>query len=112
MIAFDVRLNGKRICIAGAEDLAVLTTSIHALGKLGASTVPARPDEEAEVFYSIGGLTSRSDPDKDVHMRWKSSTPLKVGDVIQVRVLEVNQADPPKSRKKAVRKRAQPNSVN
>ena len=106
MIAFDVRLNGKRICIAGAEDLTVLRTSIHALGKLGARTVPARADEKAEVFYSINGLTSRSDPDKDVHMWWKSTTPLEVGDVIQVKVLKVNKADPPKSREKAVRNRA------
>ena len=106
MIAFEVRLNGKRICIAGAEDLAVLTTIISAGGKLGPKTVPARPDDtHGEVFYSVSGLTARPDPEKDVHVRWKSTTPLKVGDVIEVKVLDVKKADRAKSRQKAVRKR-------
>jgi hypothetical protein len=106
MIAFEVRLNGKRICIAGAEDLSVLSTIITASGKLGAKTVPARPDDtKGEVFYSVGGLTARPDPETDVHVRWQSIAPLQVGDVIQVKVLEVEKADRAKSRKRAVRKR-------
>ena len=106
MIAFEVRLNGKRICIAGAEDLAVLSTIITASGKLGPKTVPARPDDTSgDVFYSVGGLTARPDPEKDVHVRWKSTAPLKVGDVVEVKVLKVKKADRAKSRKKAVRKR-------
>ena len=106
MIAFEVMLNGKRICIAGAEDLAVLNTIVTASGKLGPKTVPARPeDTNGEVFYSVGGLTRRPDPEKDVHVRWKSIAPLRVGDVIQVKVLEVKKADRAKSRKKAARRR-------
>lgn len=102
MIALEVRLNGKRICIAGAEDLAVLHTNVTAAGTLGAKTVPARPDDtENDLFYSVSGLTRRSDPKKDVHLNWKSIAPLKIGDVIQVKVLEAKKADPPKSRKKA-----------
>jgi hypothetical protein len=106
MIAFEVRLNGRRICIAGAEDLAVLSTIVTASGKLGPKTVPARPDDtNGEIFFSVGGLTARRDPEKDVHVRWKSITPLTVGDVIQVKVLDVKKADPAKSRTKAARKR-------
>ena len=105
MIAFEVRLNGKRICIAGAEDLAVLSTIVTASGKLGAKTAPARPDEiDGEVFYSVGGLTARRDPKQDVHVRWTSVAPLRVGDVIQVKVLDVKKADRAKSREKAVRR--------
>ena len=107
MIAFEVTLNGKRICIAGAEDLAVLHTIITASGRLGTKTVPARPDETGgEIFYSVGGLTARPDPKKDVHLRWRSIAPLKVGDVVQVKVLDVKKADRAKSRKKAVDRRA------
>ena len=107
MIAFEVRLNGKRICIAGADDLAVLNTIVTASGKLGPKTVPARPDEaDSEIFYTVGGLTARPDPNKDVHVRWKLLAPLKVGDTIEVKVLDVTKADRAKSRKKAVRKRA------
>ena len=107
MIALEVRKNGKRVCIAGAEDLAVLAANISAVGKLGKKTVPARPDETTgEIHYSVGGLTSRPDPDKDVHLRWKSVAPLKIGDVIEVRILETERVDRATSRVKAKKKRA------
>jgi len=104
MIAFEVTLNGKRVCVAGAEDLAVLSAGITASGKLGAKTVPARPDDlDGDVFYSVGGLTSRRDPKRDVHMRWKSVVPLQVGDIVQVKIIRTDKVDPPKSRKKAAK---------
>lgn len=106
MFALEVRKNGKRVCIAGAEDLAVLAATVTAVGKLGPKTVPARPDETTgEVHYSVGGLTSRPNPDKDVHLRWKSVAPLKIGDVIEIRVLETERVDRAKSRVKAKKKR-------
>ena len=107
MIAFEVSLNGKRVCIAGAEDLGVLSTIISAGGKLGKKTVPARPDETSgDVHYSVGGLTSRRDPKKDVHVTWKSVEPLEIGDVVQVRVVETEKVDHAKSRTRAKPRRA------
>ena len=107
MIAFEVSHNGKLVCIAGANDLAVLNAIVSASGKLGSKTVPARPDDKTgEIFYSVGGLTARLDPTKDVHMRWKSVAPLKAGDVIQVRIVETNTPDRPTSRTKAKPRRA------
>src|SRR5450432_2493011 len=107
MIALEVRKNGKQVCIAGAEDLGVLTTSITAVGKLGKKTVPFRPDEtKGEIHYSVGGLTSRPDKDKNVHLRWKCVAPLKVGDVIEVRILETEKVNRATSRIKANKKRA------
>jgi hypothetical protein len=107
MIALEVRKNGKRVCIAGAEDLAVLSAHVTACGKLGKKTVPARPDDTTgEIHYSVGGLTARPDPKKDVHLSWKSIAPLRVGDVIEVRVLETEKVDRATSRTKAKRKRA------
>ena len=35
MIAFEVSHNGKLVCIAGANDLAVLNAIVSASGKLG-----------------------------------------------------------------------------
>ena len=106
MIALEVKKNGKLICVAGAEDLAVLSTIIAASGKLGKKTVPSRPDDEtADLYYSVGGLTSRPDPDKDVHLNWESVSPLKVGDVIEVRILETQEVDRAHSRTKAAKKR-------
>src|SRR5258708_3581847 len=107
MIALEVKLNGKRVCIAGAEDLAVLSTNVSAVGKLGKKTVPARPDDTTgEIHYSVGGLTSRPDPDKDVNLRWKSVAPIKIGDVIEVKILETEKVDRATSRTKAKKKRA------
>jgi hypothetical protein len=106
MIAFEVRINGKRVCVAGAEDLAVLTATVSACGKLGARTVPARPDDESgEVFYSVTGLTARPDPENDVHMRWRSVEPLQIGDVLEVRIIDAEKTDRLKSRVKAGRGR-------
>jgi hypothetical protein len=105
MIALEVNLNGKRVCVAGADDLAVLSSHVTACGKLGKKTVRARPDETTgDIFYSVGGLTGRRDPKKDVHLRWRSINFLKVGDVIQVKVLETMKVDRPTSRTKAKRK--------
>ena len=107
MIALEVKRNGKRVCIAGADDLAVLSAHVTAVGKLGKKTVPARPDDTTgEIHYSVGGLTARPDPKKDVHLKWKSVAPLRVGDVIEVRVLETEKVDRATSRTKAKRKRA------
>ena len=106
MIAFEVRVNGKRICIAGANDLGVLSAHITASGKLGSKTVLGRrKDAGREVFYSIGGLTARPYPKKDAHLNWKSISPLRIGDVVQLRVLEAKKADRAKSRKRAIRAR-------
>lgn len=106
MIAFEVSLNGKRVCVAGMDDLAVLSTIIAAGGKLGPKTTFSRPgDASSRVYYSVGGLTGRKNPSKDVHVSWKSVTDLAVGDVLQVRVLETDIVDKPKRRKNAEKNR-------
>ena len=102
MIAFEVSLNGKRICTAGADDLGVLSTIVSACGKLGKNSVPYRPDETSgEVHFSVSGLTSRSNPKKDVHLRWKSIAPLAIGDVVLVKVVQTEKVDRAKSRTRA-----------
>src|SRR5687767_12725925 len=50
------------------------------------------------VFYSVGGLTFRPNPDTDVRMNWKLVAALRLGDVVRIKVLEVTKADRPKSR--------------
>ena len=108
MIALEVKLNGKRVCLAGAEGLGVLGASVSAVGKLGKRTVPARPDETADLFYSVGGLTSRPHPRADVHVNWQSVAPLKIGDKIEVRIIETDRADRARSRRKAKPRNGEP----
>lgn len=107
MIALEVNLNGNRVCLAGAEDLAVLSAHVTACGKLGSKTVTARPDETSgEIHYSVHGLTARPDPSTDVHVNWKSVEHLQVGDVVAVRIVETAAPDRPRSRKKAKPRKA------
>ncbi|MFO1021434.1 MAG: hypothetical protein U0903_12165 [Planctomycetales bacterium] len=108
MIAFEVKLNGTRVCLAGAADLRVLSAHVTASGKLGKKTVSSYSEEQYDAFYSVGGLTSRKAPTTDVHVRWKSTAPLQLGDVIEVQIMDVTKADRPKSRKKATKSPKKP----
>lgn len=40
MIAVAVYLNGKKLTVAGTDDLCVLNAIVNAVGELGKSTVP------------------------------------------------------------------------
>ena len=108
MIALEVLLNGKRICIAGAEDLSVLMAQVTAVGKLGKKTVRKRMVEDAEtdfdLMYTVSGLTGRKDREKDVHLDWKPAELMQIGDVLQVKIIETDRVDRPKSRKRAYKK--------
>jgi hypothetical protein len=99
MIALKVSVNKKQICLAGAEDLCVLNTMITATGILGNKTVAKGKAKGRHIYYGVGGLTSRKDSRKNVHINWKDISKLKVGDVVQVEVIEVDKADRPKGRK-------------
>lgn len=107
MIAFGVKLNGKRVCVAGTDDITVLSAHVTACGKLGKKSVPRRPDDATVIDYSVGGLIPRPSG-KDIFPKWKLATPLRVGDVLEVRILETQKVDRAKSRTKAERK---PNRV-
>jgi hypothetical protein len=104
MIALEVKLNGKRVCIAGADDMAVLSADVTACGKLGKKTVPRRPNA-TEIYYSVGGLSPRPNG-KDIYPKWKLAAPLQVGDVLEVRILETEKVDRAISRNTPKRKRA------
>ena len=103
MIALQVKLNGKRVCTAGAEDLSVLSTMVTAVGPLGAQTVLAGPREKAEIHYSVRGLTGRKDQTNDEHLVWQGLAHLQVGDVITIKVLETRRGDAPRSSQPADR---------
>lgn len=106
MIAYEVRINGKKICVAGAGDLSVLTAGVTAVGKLGPRTKPPRPDDVTnDIHLRVGGLTGRADEARDVHLDWTSFRELSVGDVVQIKVVDVAKADRPKSRRAAKRRR-------
>jgi hypothetical protein len=78
MIGFEVLLNGKKVCVAGAGD-GVLSAIV--------SSVPKRQELELEV----GGLAD------EAHLKWPIPRSLAVGDEVIVRVVETQRPDPPAS---------------
>ena len=100
MLALEVLLNGKRIAIAGADDLNVLTGIVTAVGKLGpkASGTKAHP-KGYEVDLNIGGLTGSYGGGRDEHLDWEQQKRLKVGDDVLIRVCRVKFADQPIKRR-------------
>jgi hypothetical protein len=97
MVALKVSVNGEHLCTAGAEDLCVLNAIVNAVGALGRDTVREREDEDADLFLSVGGLTSRGDG-ADEHLRWTEHKILEAGDRIEILLVEVPEADDPVSK--------------
>jgi hypothetical protein len=91
MIALAVYLNGKKLTVAGAEDLSVLNAIVSAVGELGKSTAGiARRRRSIDLHLSVGGLTQRANGAEDEHLRWISLLPLKVGDKVSVRLVRTD----------------------
>jgi hypothetical protein len=83
MRAFDIRLNGKRICVAGIQKDGVLTTTL--------TYVPFRKRRETRLY--VGGL----EVEKDEHLFWREAI-LHTGDELRVRIIETKTVDSPAKR--------------
>jgi hypothetical protein len=104
MRAFDVSLNGKKLCSAGIGDDGVLSAIVNWVTRKGTG----------DLFLEVGGLVSTVDE----HVKWVNQKPLQVGDTIQVTVVDAKSVDEPtrkqrpseaellKARKRYVRKMA------
>ena len=104
MIGLEVHLNGQRLCIAGADDLAVLSAALSVGGPLGSNTSLKRRGAEntrADLpllpRLHIGGMTGRGETSSDVHLRWRGDASVSIGDVVEFRLvnIEPSKADAP-----------------
>jgi hypothetical protein len=57
MIGFAVYLNGKKLTLAGADDLYVLNAIVTAVGALGKVSARNRKRSGVDLHFSVGGLT-------------------------------------------------------
>jgi hypothetical protein len=90
MIAFEVYLNGEKLCTAGLGDLGVLSAILSWRG-----TQPYQDGTApklASLEFTISGLTS---PAGD-HVRW-AEPQVHLDDEIRIRVVETSQADEPQN---------------
>jgi hypothetical protein len=87
MVAFEVYVNGKRICTVGIGDNGVLTTIVSWV---------TGPPERSDLFLQVGGLRSPSRED----VTWREGEPLRVGDEVRIGIVERTKVDRPRSRKR------------
>jgi hypothetical protein len=81
MRAFEVSINGEKLCVAGIGDDGVLTTIVH-------FSVQHR---DGGSFLQVGGLIGQTQD----HVNWVNQKPLKLGDNVEVRIVETEAADSP-----------------
>jgi len=89
MTAFEVFINGHRVCLAGVGENGVLAAIVNWIGG---------PDKAETFRLSVSGL----DTSTDEHLTWKVPT-IGVGAEVLVRVLESSSVDLPHNRKPSKR---------
>jgi hypothetical protein len=82
MRAFEVYLNGKKLCLAGIGDHGVLTAIVNWV---------ASPSARADSFLDVGGLVTPTNE----YMNWVIQESLRVGDQILIKTVEKNSVDKP-----------------
>jgi hypothetical protein len=96
MLAFEVYLNGRKVALAGADDLSVLTADVCAAGKLGPKAIGTKYQPKGyDLHLHVSGLTGRKNKAPNDHLNWTFMKKVKIGDEILVRVLRIDHADPP-----------------
>ena len=94
MIAFEIILNGQKLCTAGAGDLGVVATNLCWVRRKSLPDGVVIPDwTPEELTIDVGGIDSYTDE----HLRWLREE-LKVGDTVEIRVIEIDRVDEPESR--------------
>jgi len=82
MRAFEIYVNGERLCCAGVSDASVLTAIIDYVGR-----------EKERLHLHVGGLLIP----QDEHVRWQDRD-LTVGDDVRVKIIEIDTVDAPTKR--------------
>jgi hypothetical protein len=93
MIGFEITHNGKKSTLVGDDRLESISAVIAAYGKLG-----KKASAGADPFGNLGvfGITGASEVSSSQMLTWEDDFPLKVGDTITIRFVEIAEASPPK----------------
>jgi hypothetical protein len=84
MRAFEISLNGKKLCVAGIGDNGVLSAIVNWTGKSG----------EGDSSIAVGGLVGSTGE----HIRWIEPKPLQLNDELHIRIIDTDKADKPVER--------------
>jgi len=91
MLAFEIHLNGKRLCTAGIGEPGVVTSIITWV--LGERTGSGK--KPWDLGLTVGGLVSRTEE----HVNWARRS-LRTGDEVSIRIVEVEDSDKPRERRR------------
>lgn len=89
MIAFEVHLNGEKLCTAGIGEPGVLFCIVTWVLREG----DVRPGEKEALGLQLGGLISRTQQNLDWLHR-----PLRDGDEVSIRIVDTDKTDTPRMR--------------
>ena len=87
MTAFEIHLNGHKVCTAGIGEPGVLGAHVSWARREGNQLAE-------ELILHVGGLINSTRE----HVRWEEARPLQTGDQILIKILAADSADEPKQR--------------
>ena len=104
MLAFELFVDDRRICLAGMEDWAVMSVILSAVSSgVRADGLP----REGKIDVSAGGLSEGDSDGIAYHARW-ARVDLAVGSRVTINVLETDEPDPPIRRYRSDREHREP----
>ena len=89
MLAFELFVDDRRICLAGMEDWAVMSVILSAVRRRHQD-----PDDSGRLDISAGGLSETGADGAAYHARWEK-VDLAVGSKVVINLIETDQPDPP-----------------
>ena len=93
MIAFNVYLNGSKLCSAGVGDDGVVSADVTWVRRTGNRRKPNTPAEQ--LTMDVGGI----DGPADEYVRWHEGRMLQVGDEIRIKIVDTDTVDRPPIRR-------------
>ena len=101
MTAFQLHLNGKKVCTAGIGDPGVLSANVTWVRReIENPRTNNAASVDEELTLQVGGLVSETDE----HVRWIQRR-LKVGDEVCIRIVQTARIDRPRSRQRRDRRK-------
>jgi hypothetical protein len=82
MIAFEVRINGERLCTAGHADISVLSAIINHVSR------------HQDLILTVRGITKGTQSPSQ-NLTWLNNSPLLVGDEVSIKIVDVRRCDVP-----------------
>ena len=95
MIAFEVTVNDQKLVDAGIDGLGVLSASVWSARRGPWLEDQINPEyRPEELMLEVGGLKSAQGDELEEHRSWLKKS-LEVGDLIVIRIKEVETVDEP-----------------